>query len=87
MERREEQKTEGKNFLREAGLSFTVTVALIIVCSFVVTIVAAGLSDRYAETVAYRYASFLLPQICLFLAAFVYFRRAKRSIKTVAAPC
>lgn len=74
--------------LIEAGIDYSLAALLPLLLSLLaVSLLQAALGEGYLETLAYRYVSFLLPQICLAAAAAVFFGRRSLPIKKVYAPC
>ena len=84
-----------KKCLGEAGISFSAGAAFIILASALFSLVV-GMSTKFPVDVLtgetlypdwYRYISFLLPQLCLFGAALLYFLRSKEPLRVLTKPC
>lgn len=90
MEQNEEQlqTVSGGKLLFETGVAFSVASALPIVFSFVILFIAQAIAGAgYADTQGYKYCTYLVPQLCFAAAAFVYFKRARISVRSVCTGC
>ena len=83
-----------KKCLGEAGISYSAGVALIILVSALFSLIV-GMSTKFpqdpltGDTVYpdwYLYLSFLMPQLCLFGAALLYFLRSKEPLRVITKP-
>lgn len=80
-----------KKCLGEAGISYSAGAALIILITVFFSLIV-GASTAFPKDILtgetiypdwYRYCSFLLPQLCLFGAALLYFLRTKEPVRVV----
>ena len=76
----EEYKTaEGnarpRNPLSEAGMTYSYAILLFVIVSFIFTAIVGASAKDYKTADWYRYLSYLLPQFCFAVAAFLFFRR------------
>lgn len=75
--------------MKEAGITFSLGVALYLaVSTLVLTIAGALIGAGASESDLYRYLAYLVPQLCFGAACLVYFRRKRAlSPREVYAPC
>lgn len=83
-----EQRADNKfSLLAETGINYSVSAVLPVLLSLVVLLIAGAASKNYASEPWYIYLSYLVPQIAIFAAAILWFRRSKTPIKTVYCGC
>lgn len=84
-----------KKCLGEAGISYSAGAALIIIITVLISLIV-GMSVKFPTDIVtgemiypdwYLYLSYLLPQLCLFGAALLYFLRTKESVRVVTKSC
>lgn len=77
-----------KKCLYEAGIAYSAAAVLPLLVSLLTGLIAlAAAGEGYGETQWFRYLSFLLPQICLAAAAFIYFKRTKEPLRATYCGC
>ena len=83
-----QETTSRRTVLREAGLNYSISAALPVMLALLlgaIAVFAAG--EGYEDADWYRFAAFLLPQICFAASSLIWFRRGRVPVRAVYGRC
>lgn len=74
--------------LKEAGVTYSLSALVPFALMFFISAIVISVSgENYAEGTAYRYISYIVPQLCFAGAAALYFYRSKQPMKQMYSGC
>lgn len=90
MENKNSSERAERPLLLDAGLNYSLAAVVPVILSFIaVWIFFASMGEGYAGSDAYKYVTYLLPQLCFAGAALFFFRRNRQTVsaRSVYRPC